>query len=128
MAALSRRGWPPGSEGKVFIGFASVATGPGEFSLINEAAQKHDLRYLEILPDLRAKLAKQFNLEERNMPLGLFRGVNKTVPTLSRMGTVVYGRTDMPDDFAYTLAKALDEHQDLLAWTHMNWSYNHRTV
>ena len=62
------------------------------------------------------------------MPLGLFRGVNKPVPTLSPMGTVVYGRTDMPDDFAYTLAKALDEHQDLLAWTHMNWSYNHHNV
>ena len=118
----------PGEEGNVFIGFAGVATGPGEFSLINQAAQKYDLKYLEILPDLRAKLAKQFNLEERNMPLGLFRGVTKPVPTLSRMGTVVYGRTDMPDDFAYTLAKALDEHQDLLAWTHMNWSYNHHTV
>jgi hypothetical protein len=58
---------PPGAEGNVVIGFAGVATGPGEFSLINQAAQKYDLRYLEILPDLRAKLVKQFNLEERNI-------------------------------------------------------------
>ena len=36
----------------------------------------------------------------------------------------------MPDDFAYTLAKALDEHQDLLQWANgaMNFSYNYRTV
>ena len=118
----------PGVEGNVFIGFAGVATGPREFNLLNEAAQKYDLKYLEIAPDLKAKLVKQFNLEERDMPLGLFRGVDKPVPTVTRMGTVIYGRTDMPDDFAYTLAKALDEHQDLLAWTHMNWSYNRHTV
>jgi uncharacterized protein len=118
----------PQAEGNVFIGFAGVATGPREFSLINEAAQKYDLQYLGISPDLKAKLVKQFNLEERNMPLGLFRGVNQPVPTVARMGTVIYGRTDMPDAFAYTLAKAMDEHQDLLAWTHMNWSYNRHTV
>ena len=36
----------------------------------------------------------------------------------------------MPDDFAYTLAKALDEHQDLFQWANsgMNFSYNWRTV
>jgi TRAP-type uncharacterized transport system substrate-binding protein len=36
----------------------------------------------------------------------------------------------MPDDFAYTLAKAMDEHQELLQWPNasMNWSYNWRTV
>jgi uncharacterized protein len=35
-----------------------------------------------------------------------------------------HGRTDMPDDFADTLAKALDEHQD----TNLNFSYNAHTV
>jgi len=34
----------------------------------------------------------------------------------------------MPADFAYTLAKALDENQEMLAWTQMNWSYNRHTV
>ena len=62
------------------------------------------------------------------IPLGLFRGVDRPIPTVARMGIVVYGRTDMPDDFAYTLAKAMDEHQDLLQWTHMNFSYNPHKV
>jgi TRAP-type uncharacterized transport system substrate-binding protein len=48
--------------------------------------------------------------------------------TVARNGTAVYGRTDMPDDFAYTLAKALDEHQDLFGWSHSFFSYNSRTV
>lgn len=34
----------------------------------------------------------------------------------------------MPDHFAYTLAKAMDEHQDLLQWSHMNFSYNLHAV
>jgi len=61
-------------------------------------------------------------------PLGLFRGINRPIPTVARSGVVIYGRTDMPDDFAYTLAKAMDEQQDLLQWTHMNFSYNWRMV
>jgi TRAP-type uncharacterized transport system substrate-binding protein len=34
----------------------------------------------------------------------------------------------MPDDFAYAVAKAMDEHQDLLPWSYENYSYNSRTV
>jgi uncharacterized protein len=111
----------------VFIGFGSLVNAP-EYQVWYQASQKYDLKYLEIAPDLRGKLKKQFNLEDGRIPLGLFRGVEKPIPTLTRMGTVIYGRTDMPDEFAYTLAKAMDEHQELLAWSHMNWSYNWRTV
>jgi uncharacterized protein len=45
-----------------------------------------------------------------------------------RTGTVVYGRDDMPDDFAYDVARALDEQQQLLQWRHLNLSYNVHTV
>lgn len=111
----------------VFIGFGSLVNAP-EYNGWYAATQKYDLKYLELPKDLRAKLAKEFYLEERNIPLGLFRGVDRPIPTVVINGTVIYGRTDMPDDFAYTLAKAMNEHQELLAWTHMNWSYNWHTV
>jgi len=117
----------PKSDANVFIGFGSVAQVP-EFSLFYQAAQRYDLRYLEIAPDLKAKLVKQFNLGEANLPVGLFGKVKKPVPTITRMGTSIFARTDMPDDFAYTLAKALDEKQEMLAWTQMNWSYNRHTI
>jgi len=31
-----------------------------------------------------------------------------------------------PDGFAYAVAKAMDEHQDRLQWTHFNYSYSVR--
>ena len=34
----------------------------------------------------------------------------------------------MPDDFAYLVAKAMDEQQQLLQWRHLNFSYNVHTV
>ena len=116
-----------GEDGDVFIGFGSMVNAP-EYHIWYEVSQKFDLNYLELAPDLRAKLAKDLYLEQENIPLGLFRGVDRPIPTVARTGTVIYGRTDMPDEFAYTLAKAMDEHQDLLQWTHMNFSYNWHTV
>src|SRR5262249_6395663 len=114
-------------EQNVFIGFGSLVNAP-EYQVWYEASQKYDLKYLEMPADLKEKLKKQCNLEDGEIPNGLFRGVNKAIPTLTRMGETIYGRTDMPDDFAYTLAKALDQQQEALAWSHMNWSYNWRTV
>jgi hypothetical protein len=116
-----------GQDADVIIGFGSMVNAP-EYRLWYEASQKFDLNFLELAPDLRAKLARDLYLEQVDIPLGLFRGVDRPIPTVARTGTVIYGRTDMPDEFAYTLAKAMDEHQDLLQWTHMNFSYNWRTV
>ena len=113
----------------VFLGFGSL-TNPPEYRVWYQASQKYDLKYLELAPDLRQRLIKQFGYKEGFIPLNAFRGVDKPIPTLVRDGTVIYGRTDMPEEFAYTLAKALDEHQDLLQYgnSSMNWSYNWRDV
>jgi uncharacterized protein len=111
----------------VLVGFGSLVNAP-EYNVWYQATQKFDFKYLELAKDLRQKLQNEYHFAERNIPLGLFRGVDHRIPTLVRNGDAVYGRTDMPDNFAYTLAKALDEGQEELAWTHMNWSYNWRTV
>jgi len=111
----------------VILGFAALVNAP-EYAYWYDLSQRYDLKYLELPKDLRAKLVKEFYLQDRNVPLGLLRGVERRIPTVARTGTVVYGRTDMPDEFAYTLAKALDEQQDLFQWSHMRFSYNWRTV
>ena len=46
------------------------------------------------------------------------------MPTVVRTGTVIYGRDDMPGDFAYMVAKAMDEQEELLQWKHLNFSYH----
>jgi len=99
-----------------------------EFNVWYEVSQKFDLSYIQLPNDLLVKIAKENDMELRDIPDGLLRGIDHPIPTVARTGHVVFGRADMPDDFAYTVAKALDEHQDLLQWTHLNYSYNVRTV
>ena len=113
----------------VVIGWAALENAP-EYNMWYEISQKYDLKYLKLADDLVDKLVKEYDLEKRNVPLGLLRGIDQQFPTAVRTGNTIYGRADMPDDFAYTLAKALDEHQDLLQWANsgMNFSYNWRTV
>jgi TRAP-type uncharacterized transport system substrate-binding protein len=55
-------------------------------------------------------------------------GIESLIPTMVRTGTVIYCRADAPDDFAYALARAMDEHQDLLQWSDLNSSYNVHTA
>jgi TRAP transporter TAXI family solute receptor len=113
----------------VIIGWAALVNAP-EYNFWNEVTQKYDLKFLSLPDDLRDKLAKQYDFEKRELPLGIYRGVTAPVPTLARTGVVVYSRADMPDDFAYIIAKAMDDRQDLLQWSNsgMNFSYNWHTV
>lgn len=99
-----------------------------EFNVWYEVSQKFDLTYLRLPDDLLDSLAKENDLQRGFIPNGLLHGIDGPIPTVVRTGHAVYGRDDMPEDFAYTVAKALDEHQDLLQWSHLNLSYNIRTV
>jgi TRAP transporter TAXI family solute receptor len=107
----------------IMIGFAAMDNMP-EYEAWVDVTQRFNLRYLELPQELRSKLVKDSDWEQRTIPLGLFRGVDRPIPAVVRTGTVIYGRSDMPDDLAYTLARALDEHQDLLQWSNVTYSYN----
>jgi TRAP transporter TAXI family solute receptor len=109
----------------IIIGFGAAS---GEYQEWLDVNQRLDLRYLELPKELRTRLTTNFDLEERDIPIGLFRSIERPIPTVVRTGTVLYGRQDMPDDFAYTLAKAMDEHQELLQWVSITYSYNPNTV
>jgi TRAP-type uncharacterized transport system substrate-binding protein len=108
---------------------ADVMIGFGEFVRTEyvpwiDFSEKNDLTFLDLPKDLQAKLVKDYDLEEVTIPEGLFRGVDRPMAGLGRTGEGVYGRTDMPDDFAYTLAKAIDDHRDLMQWGIVPLSYN----
>ncbi len=112
----------------VVIGGAGPMTTAPEWRIWTEIAQKFDLSFIELPDDLLAKLARAGEQERGTIPAGLYRGVDRPIATVVRTGTVVYGRDDMPDDFAYAVAKAMDEQQQLLQWRHLNFSYNIHTV
>ena len=133
-AAGGKVGAAEGPEGQdlrsnfdVAIHYGTLANTP-EFNFWYEAAWKYDLSYIELPDDLLAKLAKDYGMQRGTIPISLLCGINRPIPTVVRPGTVIYGRADMPNDFAYAVAKALDEHQDLLKYALLPLSYNWRTV
>ena len=57
------------------------------------------------------------------------KGVPDTpVASVGTSGTAIYAREDVPEAFAYAVAKAIDEHHDLLKWANMPFSYDPKTV
>jgi TRAP transporter TAXI family solute receptor len=109
------------------IAGGSLGNAP-EYNVWYEVSQKHNLTYLQLPEPLLDKIAKTSHMERGFIPNGLLRGIERPIPTVVRSGTAIYGRVDTPDEFAYLAAKAMDEHQDLLQWSHLNFSYNSRTV
>jgi hypothetical protein len=105
----------------------NMTTAP-EWTVWTELAQNFDLTFIQLPEDLLSKLAKENEQQIVTIPLGLYRGIDHAIRTVARTGHSVYGRADMPDDFAYAVAKAMDEQQELLQWSHLNFSYNVHTV
>jgi len=104
-----------------------MTTAP-EFRVLNEVSQKFDLNYLGLPDPLLAKLAQEPQIHRGTIPVGMLHGIERPIPTVVRDGTVVYARADTPDSFAYDVARAMDQHQDLLQWTNQNFSYNIHNV
>jgi uncharacterized protein len=109
----------------IYVGSNSNAP---EFNVWSEVSQKYDLTYLQLPEDLLNKLVTDWDMERKNIPNGLLRGIERPIPTAVYTGNAIYGRTDMPDEFAYTVARAMDEHQDLLPWSYENYSWSPNTV
>lgn len=121
----SRSGWD--NFDVIIGGGGGLATAP-EWNVWLNVSQKFKLNYLELPEPLLATLSKEPGSQRGTIPVGLLPGIERPIPTVVRTGTVIYCRADAPDDFAYTVAKAMDEHQDLLQWSHLNFSYNLHNV
>jgi len=81
-----------------------------------EISQRYDLNFIE-LPETCGEVALEANRNAaRSRSACIAAWCARSRP--GAHGTVVYGRADMPDDFAYIVAKALDEQQHLLQWKH----------
>ena len=112
----------------VVIGGAGVMTTAPEWRIWTEISQKFDLKFITLPDDLLNELAREGEEDRGTIPPGLYRGVERPIPTVVRTGTAIYCRDDLPDDFVYLVAKAMDEQQQLLQWNHLNFSYNVHTV
>jgi uncharacterized protein len=113
--------------GDVFLGGGLLVNTP-EQRMWYEVSQLNDLNYLDFDEALLARLAKTRGYSRANLPYAAFRGLQRTIPTVMRSVHLIYVRDDAPDDFAYTVAKALDEHQELFRLQAEPWFYDPRLV
>jgi TRAP transporter TAXI family solute receptor len=111
----------------VFIGTGLLANTPEQRSWY-EASQLNDLVFLDFEPALITELAQEPGYQRATVPLALFRGVDRPIPTVMRPNHFIYVRDDAPDEFAYAVAKALDEHRDLFQVQLEPWYYDPQTV
>jgi uncharacterized protein len=115
------------ASGDVFIGTGLLANTP-EQRLWYEASQLNDLTFLDMEEPLLVKLAEQPGYERATIPLALFRGVDRPIPTVMRPNHLIYVRDEAPDSFAYDVAKALDEHRQFFQVQLEPWYYDPQTV
>lgn len=112
----------------VILGVGVLANYP-EGGMWYEMTQKKDLLFFPIPEELRQKLVKENGAILVDLPFRYMQGVGDVrIPTVGFSGTEVYGREDLPDAFAYDVAKALDEKRDLIRWTNQSFSYDPITV
>ncbi len=112
----------------VIIGSGVLANNP-EGNMWYEMSLKKDLVFLPLPDDLRQKLVREQGAQLVDIPFRYMRGVGDTpVPTVGMSGEAVYGRDDLPDQFAYDVAKGLDEQHGLLKWAVVPFSYDAATV
>jgi uncharacterized protein len=112
----------------VIIGGGGNMTMAPEWRLWTIVSERNDLNFIGLPDELLAKLTADGDYERGIIPVGLYRGIEHPIPTTVRTGTAVYTRDNVPDDFAYAVAKAMDEQQQLLQWKHLHFSYNVHTV
>jgi hypothetical protein len=111
----------------VYIGGAVLANTPEQHTWY-EVSQLTDLKFLQMDDQLIDQLAQIPGFKRGLVPMGYLRGANHRISTVIRDRHVIYVRDDAPDDFAYTLAKALDEHQDEFRTLAQPYYYDIRQV
>jgi len=99
-----------------------------EAAAFHEASVLHNLRFLPLPEALIGHICQELGGEPGFIPYRLLRGVEAPTPSVYRPSQVIFGRDDMPDDFAFLLAKALDDGRHLFRKTHIPYSYDPKTV
>jgi TRAP-type uncharacterized transport system substrate-binding protein len=95
-----------------------------EIAALVEASVLLNLRFLSLPKELIASLCNEYGGEPGYIPYRLLRGVDAPMASVYRPWQLIFGRDDMPEEFAYLLARAYDEQRDLFRQTHIPYSYD----
>ena len=107
-------------DGTIEVGVWSV--GPGTSSIL-DLATTHDIHIINFTPEQQKKiLATRKEYSAVDLAGGLYRGVDKPVPTIG-VWNVMICQAGLSTDLVYKLVKALYEHQYYLLKIHPSASY-----
>jgi TRAP transporter TAXI family solute receptor len=107
-------------DGTIEVGVWSV--GPGTSSIL-DLATTHDIHIINFTPEQQKKiLATRKEYSAVDLAGGLYRGVDKPVPTIG-VWNVMICQAGLSADLVYKLVKALYEHQEYLLKIHPSASY-----
>jgi para-nitrobenzyl esterase len=115
----------------IAIGGGGGMTTAPEWRHWPEIAQKFDVTWVQLPDEVLISLEQQrqkLGYKVGYIPYALFPGIDHPIRTLVRSGTVIYCRKDAPDEFVYTVTRAMDEQQSLLQWSNQIFSYNIHNV
>jgi TRAP-type uncharacterized transport system substrate-binding protein len=101
-----------------------------ESAVWEKISQDYSLTFLDPPPTVIAQLAKDPTLGVTQVTVhwGLLRGVDRPITTVGRSGHAVFVRDDAPEQAAYDIAKAIDQHREALKWYIRPYSYDSRSV
>ena len=108
----------------LIISFVNSLNNTPESNVWYEMSQKTNLRYIQLPDDLLEKMAKETEWEIGNAPWRLLRGMDRPIKTVRTSGTVIFCRADLPDQFTYDVAKALDERKHVFVYSILPFAYD----
>jgi TRAP-type uncharacterized transport system substrate-binding protein len=119
--------WVRAGDYDLIIGTIFAGYGPEVWQL-HEASILHNLRFLPLEEAAVHKLCEEEGGTPSMLPHHLLRGIDVDTPSVMRLPQIIYGRDDMPEDFAYTVAKAVDENAHLFREVYLAYSYDWRAA
>jgi hypothetical protein len=112
----------------VVMSFMNSLNNTPESNIWYELSQRSSLRYLQLPDDLLESMAKASEWEIGPTPVRLLRGMDTPIKTIRTSGTAIFGRADLPEQFAYDVAKAMDEQKHLLLYSILPFAYDSARV
>ncbi len=102
-------------DGTIDAGFWVVAPGT---SSIMDLATTHNIEIVSFTPEQQKKVTEKYAFYSPwTLEAGVYRGVDKPVPTISVWNVIICNR-DLPEDLVYNLVKVLFEHNDYMQKIH----------
>jgi len=114
----------------VIVGELASPSNNPESAIWEKISQGNDLLFLDLPATVIDQLAadKTLGVTRTTVKWGFLRGVDRAIATVARSGHAVFARDDTPEQAAYDVAKAIDQHRDALKWYIRPYSYDPRTV